>query len=90
MKNLILVFILLLIPVYSFAFTEITDKHRKQVFRDLILANNYDCRFCNKIFVYGKSQRGIVFKAVCNNWEFMYRVILTPNNKFIIKPWREK
>ena len=86
MKKLVLILIVVLIPVNLFAIKKITSNAEKRKLVRVILMNGYVCRSCNEANYIRQTEAGLVYQVCCDNDTYVYRVILTPDDRYITKP----
>ena len=55
----------------------------------IIRSNNFVCDECNDGYYLGKTERGGLYKVMCNKDRFAYRVIVRPNGQIVVSPWDE-
>jgi len=87
MKKLVLLLVVFLIPVNLFAIEKITSKAEKQELVRAILLNGYVCNSSNEANYIRQTKLGLMFQVFCDTDTFVFRVILTPSNRYIVKPW---
>ena len=87
MKKLVLLLVVFLIPVNLFALEEITSKSEKRKLVRAILLNGYVCSSSNEANYIRQTEAGLMYQVFCDNDTYVFRVILTPNNRYIVEPW---
>ena len=87
MKKLVLILIVVLIPVNLFAIKKITSNAEKRKLVRVILMNGYVCRSCNEANYIRQTEAGLVYQVCCDNDTYVYRVILTPMNRYLVETW---
>jgi len=90
MKKILILtlFSLILILTSSPAFSKRKklDKETKDSMTLVIKLHNYMCKECTEGFFDGQKPEGLQFTVVCDDWAFVYKVIVRPNGEFIVKP----
>lgn len=79
--------VVLLIAGQAWAGMQRIEATDRPGFAQVIQSKGYACNQCNEGFVVGEDHKGIVFRIMCNDDALAYRVIVTPNNSFIVAPW---
>lgn len=71
----------------AWARQKVENKDQKAGLVLVIKIFDYNCDYCTEAWFMGNVPRGMKFKVVCNNWRYMYEVVLTPRGRWIVKPW---
>jgi hypothetical protein len=87
MKKLVLLLVVLLIPANLFALKKITNEAQRQELAKAIRMNDYVCSSSNKANYIRQTTTGLVYQVFCNNDTFVFRVVLTPRDRYIAEPW---
>jgi len=87
MKKLVLLLVVFLIPVNLFALEEITSKSEKRKLVRAILVNGYVCSSSNEANYIRQTEGGLMYQVFCDDNTYVYRVILTPMNRYIAETW---
>jgi hypothetical protein len=87
MKKLVLLLVVFLIPVNLFALQKITNEAERQELAKAIRMNDYVCCYRNKAYYIRQPTTGLVYQVFCNNDTFVFRVVLTPRDRYIAEPW---
>jgi hypothetical protein len=87
MKKLVLLLVVFLIPVNLFALEEITSKSKKRKLVRAILVNGYVCSSSNEANYIRQTEGGLMYQVFCDDNTYVYRVILTPMNRYIVETW---
>ena len=87
MKKLALLLVMFLIPANLFAIEKITSNAKKQKLVRVILLNGYVCSSSNEVNYIRQTEEGLVYQVFCDDDTYVFRVILTPNNRYIVEPW---
>ena len=86
MKKLVLLLVVFLIPVNLFALREITSKSEKRKLVRAILVHGYVCSSSNEANYIRQTEGGLMYQVFCDDNTYVYRVILTPDDRYIVKP----
>ena len=87
MKKLVLLIVVLLIPVNLLAIQKITDGAKKRKLERVILLNGYVCNSSNEVNYIRQTEGGLMYQVFCDDNTYVYRVILTPMNRYIVETW---
>ena len=87
MKKLVLLLVVLLIPANLFALKEITSKSEKRKLVRLILANGYVCNPSIEANYIRQTKAGLMYQVFCDDNTYVFKVILTPRDRYIVEPW---
>ena len=87
MKKLVLLLVVVLIPVNLFALREITSKSEKRKLVRAILVHGYVCSSSNEANYIRQTEGGLMYQVFCDDNTYVYRVILTPMNRYIVETW---
>ena len=87
MKKLVLLLVVFLIPVNLFAIEKVTNKAEKQELVRAILLNGYVCNSSNEANYIRQTEGGLMYQVFCDDNTYVYRVILTPMNRYIVETW---
>ena len=87
MKKLVLLLVVFLIPVNLFALEEIKSKSEKRKLVRAILVNGYVCSSSNEANYIRQTEGGLMYQVFCDDNTYVYRVILTPMNRYIVETW---
>lgn len=86
-KFWIVLLVIFSVATSLYAMQEITDQKEKQDFAKTVRLKGYACERCVRANFMGKKHHGLEFRIICDEERNAFRVILTPNNKFIVEPW---
>jgi|APSaa5957512576_1039674.scaffolds.fasta_scaffold30168_2 hypothetical protein len=64
------------------------SREEKSNFAKVIRIKGYVCNSCSNGYSMGTQHKGMVFRILCNDDALTYRVTLTPNDTFIVEPWK--
>ena len=87
MKKLVLLLVVFLIPVNLLAIQKITNYEKKQKLVRVILLNGYVCSSSNEVNYIRQTEGGLMYQVFCDDNTYVYRVILTPMNRYIVETW---
>ena len=87
MKKLVLLLVVFLVPVNLFALEEIKSKSEKRKLVRAILVNGYVCSSSNEANYIRQTEGGLMYQVFCDDNTYVYRVILTPMNRYIVETW---
>jgi hypothetical protein len=87
MKKMVLLLVVFLIPVNLFALEEIKSKSEKRKLVRAILVNGYVCSSSNEANYIRQTEGGLMYQVFCDDNTYVYRVILTPMNRYIVETW---
>ena len=87
---MVFMFILLFtIPMQANAIMKKLPENVRNAAADMIRGNNYVCNKSNDGYYLGITERGGLYKIMCDDDKFVYRFIIQPNDHVIITPWYE-
>ncbi len=81
-------FSVLIVASPVFAMQKIPEE-MKSPFAIVIRDNNFVCDKCNDGYFIKQTERGTLYRVLCNDDRFVYMVILGPNEHIIVRPWNE-
>jgi len=87
MKKTILFTAICLIPASLFAMNQINDSSMKKNFAKIVRLNNFECNSCSDAYFVKEVNGQRVFKVLCNDDFYEYKVTTTPTNNFLVEPW---
>ncbi len=83
-------FVLLLLMFFmstAFSMDEITDTGTHAELLKVIKSKGKVASKVTRAYRIGKSHDGLVFKVIVDDYELVYRVVMTPKGTFIVTPW---